>query len=642
MAWTDEQRAAIESRGENLLLSAAAGSGKTAVLVERVLRLIGEGADISAMLIVTFTRAAAADMRAALIRALSKAALVKARFRAQAEAAEYAGISTIHSFCTDILREHFQKAGVDPAFRVADSAEAAILMNKALDSAMNAAYEAGGDDLAALAEGRSPDQVRELVSQLYRFVLDRPESFGWLDEAVSRLERGEDIWSDVLAKAAKRRLADALALAREGVSMCQGRDYLAPYMKTAEADAALVEGFMPLGYEPLREALESPAYTRLPTLRGAKDDPDALAFRDLRDDVKKLVKRAGEKLPLPLGDALGDLAASAREVRALGDIARRLDAEFTRLKDERSLLTFADLEIRALRALEDPGVQAALRERYTHVFVDEYQDVSDIQEAVVNRIARENNLFCVGDVKQSIYRFRNAEPSLFQSRFERYGRGEGGRLVLLSRNFRSRASILGFTNAVFARAMRGGDSEITYDEAAFLRPGAAYEGPDSPVELWLIGREGAESAGDDPAAQLILDMKDAEVEALAAARRIAELVGTPTWDAKKGAFRPLKYRDFALLTRTMRDVAPLMLAVLKREGIPAYADVSGGYLDVVEVRVAVALLRLIENRHRDVEWIAVLRSPVMSLTSEELAEVRLRAPEGPYCDAVAACAAGEG
>ena len=641
MPWTDAQRAAIESRGENLLLSAAAGSGKTTVLVERVLRLIGEGADIGAMLIVTFTRAAASDMRASLIRALEKEALTSPRFRAQAEAAEYAGISTIHSFCIDILREHFQKAEVDPAFRVADSAEAAILLGKAMDRAMNEAYEAATPDLLTLSEGRTPDQVRELAAQLYRFIMDRPDPFDWLEGAVGRLERGEDVYSPVLAHAARRPLTDALALARQAGEVCRGSSALEAYYRTALSDLAYLQSLLALDYEPLQQALSGLSFMRLPTVRGLKDDPDAAAFRDLREEAKKLAKKAAGKLPLELGGALSDLVDSAGELRALADIVRRLDAEYTRLKDERSLLTFTDLEHRALRALADEGVRAALQERYAYVFVDEYQDVSDIQEAIVSRVARGDNLFCVGDVKQSIYRFRNAEPSLFQDKFERYGRGEGGRLVLLRENFRSRANILAFTNAVFTRAMRGGDAEITYDEAASLRPGAPFEGADPPIELTLVDRadDGPGAGEEDAAARLILDMKDAEVEALAAARRIRQLVGTPTWDAKKGAFRPLQYRDFVLLTRQARDVAALMLAVLKREGIPAYADVSGGYLDVVEVRVAVALLRLIENRRRDVEWIAVLRSSAMNLTSEELADLRLAAPEGPFCDAVAARAA---
>lgn len=649
MHWTDEQRDAIESRHENLLLAAAAGSGKTTVLVERVRRLIDEGADISNMLIVTFTRAAAADMRSSLIKKLTEAAHTDSKYRPQAEAAEYAGISTIHAFCIDVLREYFQHAGVDPAFRVADSAEEAILRDKALDEAMNAVYAEGGEDWRALAENRAPDQVRALTLKMYLFVMNRPRPWEWLDEAIARLERGEDIWSPILLSAARRLLSDAAVLADDAWAMCRNDEFIEPYLKTATADCELIAGMLAMDYETLRGALSKPSFARLATIKGAADDPQAKAYRETRESVKALVKKAGEKLSLSLGEALEDLPSSAAEVRALRDIVRRLDEEYTRLKDERSLLTFGDLERRTFRALENDEVAASLRERYTHIFVDEYQDVSDIQEAILTRIAREDNLFFVGDVKQSIYRFRSAEPTLFQRRFECYARHEGGRLVLLNSNFRSRAGILNFTNAVFAHAMQGGESEIVYDERAYLQYGASYQGDDAPVELTLIAPDAEEETDDtsdaseeeSEAARLIRDMKDAEVEALAAARRIRELLGTPTYDAKAGGFRPLRYRDFVILTRQARDVAAQILAVLKREGIPAYADVSGGYLDVVEVRVAVALLRLIENRRRDVEWIAVLRSPAMGLKSEELSRLRVRHPEGGYCDAVAHYAAHE-
>ena len=221
-------------------------------------------------------------------------------------------------------------------------------------------------------------------------------------------------------------------------------------------------------------------------MKGAGDDPQAQDYKSAREEIKKHLKKAAEKLPLALDGALADLSACASELRALSAIVRALHAEYPRLKDERSLLTFTDLEQRALSALEDDSVAEAVRERYAHIFVDEYQDVSDVQEAILVRISRGDNLFCVGDVKQSIYRFRSAEPTLFQSRYERYGRGEGGRLVLLNSNFRSRASILNFTNAVFAHAMQGGPSEIVYDERAYLRCGAAYQGEDAPVELTLI------------------------------------------------------------------------------------------------------------------------------------------------------------
>lgn len=653
MHWTDEQRDAIESRHENLLLAAAAGSGKTTVLVERVRRLIDEGADIGNMLIVTFTRAAAADMRASLIKKLTEAARTDAKYRPQAEAAEYAGISTIHAFCIDVLREYFQHAGVDPAFRVADSAEEAILRDKALDEAMNAVYAEGGEDWRALAENRTPDQVRSLTLKIYLFVMNRPRPWEWLDESIVRLERGEDIWSPILLASARRYLSDAAVLADDAWAMCRNDEFIEAYLKTATADCELISSLLTLDYEGLRGALSKPSFARLATIKGAADDPQAKAYRETRESLKALVKKAGERLSLSLEEGLEDLPASAAEVRALGRLARRLDEEYTRLKDERSLLTFGDLERRTLRALENDEVAQSLRERYTHIFVDEYQDVSDIQEAIITRIAREDNLFFVGDVKQSIYRFRSAEPTLFQSRYERYAHHEGGRLVLLNSNFRSRANILRFTNAVFAHAMQGGESEIVYDERAYLQCGASYQGDDAPVEVMLLSPGEAQDETDNSndsaegseeeseAARLIRDMKDAEVEALAAARRIRELLGTPTYDAKAGEFRPLRYRDFVILTRQARDVAAQILSVLKREGIPAYADVSGGYLDVLEVRVAVALLRLIENRRRDVEWISVLRSPAMGLSSEELSRLRVRHPEGGYCDAVAHYAAHE-
>ncbi len=639
MQWTQEQLSALNERGQNLLLAAAAGSGKTTVLVERVRRLIDEGADIGNMLIVTFTRAAASDMRSALIKKLTEAARTDAKYRSQAEAAEYAGISTIHSFCIDVLREYFQHAGVDPAFRVADSAEAALLRDKAMDMAMNAVYAGESEDWRALAENRTIDQVRELAFKLHTFVMDRPDPQMWLDQAIARLELGEDIWSPVLLESARSVLRDAAALADEGYALCRNDEFLAPYLKAAEADCHLIDAMLDMGYEELYQALSKPSFARLATIKGAAEDPQAQAYRELREKFKKLVAKAGDRLPLALEGAREDLPASAAEVRALREIITQLEEEYTRLKDERALLTFGDLERRTLKALEDEGVVQALRERYTHIFIDEYQDVSDIQEAILTRIAREDNLFFVGDVKQSIYRFRSAEPTLFQSRYERYARGEGGRLLLLNSNFRSRGNILSFTNSVFARAMRGGESEILYDECAFLHCGAAYEGEDAPVELTLIGRDADGEASEEPAeeseaARLILDMKDAEVEALIAARRIRELLGTPTYDVKAGAFRPLQYRDFVILTRQARDVAAQIMAVLKREGIPAYADVSGGYLDVVEVRVAVALLRLIENRRRDVEWMAVLRSPAVGLSSEELSRLRVRHPSGGYCDAV--------
>ncbi len=633
--WTEDQRAAIEARGSNLLLAAAAGSGKTTVLVERVATLIQEGADVRQMLIVTFTRAAAADMRMSLIKRLTGLAADDPRFRQQAEYAEFASISTIHSFCTDLLRAFFQTAGVDPAFRIADTAEAGVLRAKALKTAMNEAYQAESEDHLALTAGRSPEEISELALRVHAFLMERPDPWGWLDDQIASLERGEDRFSAVLCRAACRALKDAKSAAEYLYDLCLNRERLEPYIKTCEADLDLIESLMEMDYQAMQAALKKPAFARKPSVRGMKEDPDGQLYDSLRDLVKETVKKAGKCLPLELEGALSDLPGCAKELKGLKEIVVRLDEEYTRLKDEKSLLTFTDLERRALTVLKDEEARRAVQEKYAYVFVDEYQDVSDMQEAILTRAARENALFSVGDVKQSIYRFRHAEPTLFMGKYDAYRKEEGGKLIVLNRNFRSRKTVLEYTNQVFARAMRGGDSEIEYDDAARLYPGASFEGDDPPVEIHLIDKsDQEEEEAESEAAALIAGMKEAECEALLAAKRMHQLHGSMIWDGRQGKFRPLEWRDFVILTRQARDVAQQMLNVLRREGIPAYADVSGGYLDVMEVQVALALLRLTENRQRDPEWIAVLRSPCVGLTSTELAAIRAKFPDKSYADAV--------
>lgn len=633
--WTSDQRAAIEARGENLLLAAAAGSGKTTVLVERVATLLQEGADVRSMLIVTFTRAAAADMRMSLIKRLNALAQTDPRFRRQAEYAEFASISTIHSFCTDLLRAHFQTAGVDPAFRIADGAEANVLRAKALENAMNAAYAGESDDHLALIAGRSPEEIGQLAVRVHSFLMERPDPWGWLDEKIGQLERGEDHFTPALCHAAGRVLGDARAIAGYLYEFCLSCEKLEPLVRACESDLDYIESLMEMDYAPLQAALKKPSFMRKPTVKGLKDDPDMQTYDQLRDQMKELVKKAGKCLPIELNGALSDLPGCAAELRGLKEIVKALDEEYTRLKDEKSLLTFTDLERRALNVLSDETVRQSVRERYEYVFVDEYQDVSDVQEAILTAAARENGLFAVGDVKQSIYRFRHAEPTLFMGKYAAYRNHEGGRLIVLNKNFRSRKTVLDYTNCVFERAMRGGDSEIEYDEAAQLYPGASFEGDDPPVEIHLIGKSDAEEPEtDSEAAALIAEMKDAETEAMLVARRICALHGQMIFDGKKGGYRPLEWRDFVILTRQAKDVAQQMLNILRREGVPAYADVSGGYLDVMEVQVALALLRLTENRRRDPEWIAVLRSPCMGLSSSELALIRTKFPDESYAQAV--------
>lgn len=630
MNWTEDQKRAIESRGGNLLLSAAAGSGKTAVLVERVAQLLMEGADVERMLIVTFTRASAADMKehlTARLQALAEAG--DARLREQAERVDRASISTIHAFCTDFLRGFFQAGGVDPAFRIADSAEVAILREKALQSAMREHYARGGEEFEALCALRTAQDVHDLALSLHAFLMERPDPWGWLETQLQSLSAGEDRYTPELLRAARRPLLQARVLARQALDLAEKRS--PHYAETAKGDLNAVDAVLAIeDYTALQLALRGWGFARLPAKRGAEPNEE---YKALRNQIKELKKKAEKTLELVKEEAQDDLRAVATELRALGALTRDMDELLERYKASRSLVTFSDLEHRTLRALRVPAVRDSVRARFDYVFVDEYQDVSDVQQAVLTQVARGDNLFCVGDMKQSIYRFRHAEPGLFAAQAEAYARGEGGSLIALKSNFRSRAQVLEFTNAVFERAMRGGDTEILYDDMHRLNPMAAYEGEDPPVELILCGkREASEEAGE--AAQALNELKDAEFEAMIAARRIRELIGARAWDPKKKCEYELSYRHVVVLTRRAKNVAEHVARILNEQGIPACADLSGGFFEVLEVRLALSLLRLIENRERDLEWISVLRCSAVGLSSRQLAEIRALSPKESYAAAV--------
>ena len=639
--WTEEQTAAIEARGENLLLAAAAGSGKTTVMVERILSLIAEGVSVDEMLIVTFTRASAADMRAKLTERLSALADGgDAHCREQLARLESASISTIHAFCTALLRTHFEAAGVDPAFRILDDAENAVCEDAAVDEALEAAYARMDENLARLDFGRGPKKVRELAVELYHGVADRPDPEAWMAQA-EQMARGDGAaWLAELTRAARQQLRQAVAYSESGVRLALQPDGTPAYADALNADIEALEALIPLEYDDLREALSSfkQVTPRTPRKQKGVEWPDAvLALREqvkaVRDSAKKCVESAAKLLRYEREQAVSDMRADADCMAALFDLVRDIARRHGTRKAEKSALTFSDLEHMALVLLRQDEVASAVRARYRYVFVDEYQDTSDVQEELVSRIARADNRFMVGDVKQSIYRFRQAEPALFLNCYRRYGAGDGGRLIALTRNFRSRPAILELTNRVFERAMNGGDAEIEYDALSRLNPGAQFEGEDPPVELILLakrGLDGGADVADEPEeADELAELTHVEREAAVVAGRIRRLM----------AERPeLHYRDIAVLTRAGRTVIPAMLTALLDAGIPAYAEGSAGYFDAMEVQVFLAYLTLVENHRRDEAMIAVLRSPMQRITSPELALIRAEAREGAFCDAVAAYA----
>ena len=625
--WTDEQLRAIEARSSHILLSAAAGSGKTTVLVERVLRLVTEeGVDVDRMLVVTFTRAAASDMRAKLSRRLNeRAAEGDERCRDQLLKLDRASISTLHAFCADFLRTHFEIAGVDPAFRILDDSLSARLREEALIQALEEAYGAGGEDLLELDYGRGPGGVRAALEALFTRLEDRPDPEAWLERASRCDDAAVAAWVEELVRAKQRALRSALAYLWQalGVPGCP-----AHFDRVIRQDIVALEALLNIDeYDALSRAVAGFDFVRASGGRGASCDPDALeAVKKLRESAKAILRAESQKA-LALSVVIPDARRLSGQFATLSRIALRTRELFEAGKAEQSGLMYADLEHRTLRALQNPEVARQLRERYEYVFVDEYQDTSDLQEALVQALCRRDNLFMVGDVKQSIYRFRQAEPGLFLEKYRCYQRGEGGALLPLTCNFRSRPDLLAFVNMVFERCMTGGDSEIAYDENARLHPGLEAEDGAPAVSIRLIeGAPPEEDEAQEEVGETLRRLGDMEREAALIAGEIRRMMAEDPG---------LRYRDFAILSRSKAAPFAALMPVMLSQGIPAYADGQTGYYESMEIMWLMALLRLAANRRSDVELIAILHSPVVGLSAEELARIRVYSPELAYVDAAA-------
>ena len=652
--WTAQQHDAITDRGHSLIICAAAGSGKTAVLVERIVQLVKEGCPIESMLVVTFTNAAAGEMRQRIGAALDIAARERPELGAQAMALSRASISTLHRFCGNLLREHFQALGVDPAFRIGDEQECGVLAAQAMEDALYACYEVASEDFLAADGCYEQETLAELAQSLYHFMMTRPEPWAWLDSAIAACEAGAHDLADspacaLIVEDAREQLEQLQKDAQNTLDLCRGEMGPAHYAAACAQDVSMLGDLIDaaaLGYMPLGKQLDGAVFAALGRKKKGDvfDEEIAEMVKRRREGMKKAVAAIKASLGVGLEEAAQDLKMTAAPLRGISELVRTYDALYAAAKRQRGLMDFNDLEHGALRALESEEVRQSLRARYRYVFIDEYQDSSAIQEAIVGSFAREDGMFLVGDVKQSIYRFRQAEPSLFLHRAALYDKEENtlARRIDLQRNFRSRANVLSGVNAVFERIMRRDVTEIEYDEREMLIPGLDCREDDPPVELHIVWRGEDEDEDHEPElteeadAQDERELETVEREALVAAKRIKELVGTPFYDAKAGGERPLCYRDMAVLMRVARGTATLAADILSSEGIPVFCDAGEGYFDIPEVRAVMALLATISNGAQDEALLASLRGPALELGDNELAQIRIFAPDAriPYHEAV--------
>lgn len=617
--WTEAQQAAIDARSSETLVSAAAGSGKTAVLIEHVLKLLREGGRVDRLLIITFTRAAAAELRERLTAALDREAASDRHLRRQMLAMRHAQICTLHVFCHHILRQHFQAADVDPLAKIGENTQLDPLLTRAVDESMEEVCASESPDDVALVTQYGDAQIVDMARELYGFLRAQADPAGWIEEKMADpAGKGLDPYLLLLRKEALMRLEGAGQLCDQALRIAErpgGPDYLAASLET---DKALIDAM----YQEIRGGMNVwearfAARARAPK-GGAYDAAMTERCVNLREAMKELVKEAQSMLPGDIEEARSEVAYTLPALRALIGMVRAIDQKYALYKEQRNLLDYGDLEHMALKALEDERVRQSVANAYDAIFVDEYQDVSAIQEAIVRRVHNEKNrLFMVGDVKQSIYRFRLADPTLFLAKYESFAGDEraDSRRILLSSNFRSRGNILSATNCVFERAMRRGATEIEYDEAAHLRAGVPTEG-DPPVELHIITGDAEPDAEGDGESR-----KGWMYEAQLAARRIKSLVGTPVRD-KQGE-RALRFRDCVILLRSASGRAPQIAKILASEGVPAYSDADAQYFDLPEVRDVMNILRVIDNPYQDIPLLSALRCPCFGFSSERLARIRL-------------------
>ncbi len=654
MAWTNEQQAAIDSRGQTLLLSAAAGSGKTAVLVERIIRRLLDKEypiDITELLVVTFTKAAAAEMRdrigTALMKALSETK--DPRVERQLALLPSAQISTLHAFCQHVIRKYFYTIDLDPAFSIAGEEELNLLRRQVLEDVFLSYYE--DDEKASIlypladmfGSDRGDDILMDTVSRMYTYARSLAWPEHWLKEAARAYDVAPDaviddmVWAGPIKDAVRRILEEDARLYDGVLYHLRQREAFAPACDTFVAEqAALRQAAQARSWDDLSRFVRAIDFPRLKSLRKLSDDDKAVWERckKVRDDVKKDVIKTLQAVYFSATPE--EWLDGMRAMKPIMDGLVTLTLDFAKAygaaKKEKGWIDFSDLEHFCLQILlapdaspEHPVPSAAaeeLRSQYEEVFIDEYQDTNGVQELITRLVSGEDNRFMVGDIKQSIYRFRLADPTLFLEKYQSFSRDEKAvqRCIDLGRNFRSVPVVLDAVNAVFSRAMTAEAAGMDYGEREKLYAGR--QAPDDerwiggPVEVDIVPTPSDEEDDDGSTAF--------EKECRFIAGRIGELLASGRMAARKdGALEPLSYRHIVVLLRSMAGKADVLIQALQEGGIPSYAEQSGGYFAAVEVQVMLALLRCIDNPEQDLAMAAVLRSPLVGLDETALAGVRL-------------------
>ena len=652
---TVAQQAVVDDRGGALLVSAAAGSGKTKVLVDRLLSRIlseTEPRNIDEFLMITYTKAAAAELRGKILTAMQeKLAEMPGNRHLQRQLTRIylADISTVHAFCSNILRENAYRIDIPADFRMMEELETRALRQRVMDQTILEAYTAMDPDFQAFADtlgsGRDDKSIGEITGSIYEKAQSHRDPERWLDRCAEQFLFPEDadyggtVWGRVLLSGLHRFLDDAIG-EMEAACRCM------------EGDPALEKAYLPVFRSNLEQLLalrscESwtqvhqfgvPDFGKLKAVRKC-DDPDRKEMAQfVRKQCSDELKKRLRCFKLTSEEASAETASIAPAIRGALQLTKDFTRRYRKEKRRRHVLDFSDLEHETIRLLygssecRTTAVAREISERYCEILVDEYQDSNEVQDAIFRAISRqEQNLFMVGDVKQSIYRFRLADPGIFLQKYKTYvpyleAKDGEPRKILLSENFRSKKEILHGVNDVFSRAMSERTGELNYGEEEALRAGLEFPATNyAPVELHCIENDLEDwEEGSEPGKN--------RIEAAFVAGRIAELLRDGTQISDRGELRPVRPEDIAILLRSPRSAAGDYLEALQELGISCISDTGEDILKSTELQVLTSLLEVVENPHQDIPLLAVLASPLWGFDASTLASIRGRDHVRDYFD----------
>lgn len=655
--WTNEQLQAIQEKNSNILVAAAAGSGKTAVLVERIIhKIIDEQMDIDKILVVTFTNAAASEMRERILEAIYKKLEENpenVHLQRQIILLNKASICTIHSFCLDVIHNHFYEIDLPSNFKIADTAEIDLLKQEVLDDLFEQKYTENDKNFIELLENytnyRGDEALQELVLKIYKFIQSSPFPIKWLQEKLELLKiEDKDISQTIWGKLIIQTVDDDIQESIMQLEVTKSKMALYPEMtkfyQTISEDIINLQDLQKYNsWDELYIKLLNFNFSKWPVdkkvINDLKEDS-----KEIRDKVKKHIKEKTAKLlSCSQEQAVKDLKIITPILEKLLNLVTEFTKNFAEKKKEKNCIDFNDIEHFALKILLDENnnpteVAKKYKEKFEEIAIDEYQDSNLVQEAILTSISKGNNIFMVGDVKQSIYKFRQARPELFLQKYDEYKNKEekaqeDNLKIQLFRNFRSRQNILNITNLVFESIMSKELGDINYNENEYLNYGANYPEPEEIknyagiAELDIIDLKEDESitafeGEEDEEEQERVE--DDVLEAKFVANKIQELLNSNymVFDKKQG-YRKIRPKDIVILLRATSNLSPIYEKELSDLELPVFSDTSGTYLDTVEIQTILSVLKIIDNPLQDIPLVVVLRSSICNFTDNDLITIRL-------------------